>query len=368
MNAFERAGAILTIDLGAIVSNYRMLREKLGTAECASVVKANAYGLGAVEVASALHGAGCRTFFVAHVGEGLELRQNLPACSEIFVLNGMPEGTEDDFVSANLVPVLNSLREIKAWRDHATEKQRRLPAAVQVDSGMSRLGVPPRDVEAIASDPAMLRLFDLRLVLSHLACADEYEHAANEHQRKEFDRLRSMLPEAPASLANSSGIFLGNAYHYDLARPGAALYGVNPTPHEANPMRQVVRLSARIIQIRDVPENVGIGYGHTQLTKKPTRLATISLGYADGWRRDAATFAFRNGFRLPFAGRVSMDSIIVDVTDCLTDAVSEGDWVDLICDGQTVDQIAAASGTIGYEVLTSLGRRFHRRYLGAAEA
>jgi alanine racemase len=364
----ERAGAILTIDLGAIVSNYQLLREKIGAAECAGVVKADAYGLGAVEVASALYGAGCRTFFVAHVGEGLELRENLPAGSGIFVLNGMPEGTEDDFLSANLVPVLNSLREIRAWRDHALEKGRRLPAAIQVDSGMSRLGVPPRDVEAVASDPEMLRSFDLRLVLSHLACADEYEHAANEHQRKEFDRLRSMLPAAPASLGNSSGIFLGSEYRYDLARPGAALYGINPTPHKTNPMRQVVHLSARIIQLREVLESVGIGYGHTALTKKPTRLATISLGYADGWRRNAATVAFRNGFRLPFVGRVSMDSIILDVTDCPSDAVHEGDWVDLICDRQTIDQVAAASGTIGYEVLTSLGRRFHRRYIGTAAA
>jgi len=173
-----------------------------------------------------------------------------------------------------------------------------------------------------------------------------------------------MLPSAPASLANSSGIFLGSAYHYDLARPGAALYGINPTPHRTNPMRQVVRLSARIIQLREVSENAGIGYGHTALATKPTRLATISLGYADGWRRSADTAAFMNGVRLPFIGRVSMDSIILEVTDCPNGSVGEGDWVDLICNEQTVDQVAVASGTIGYEVLTSLGRRFHRRYLG----
>lgn len=364
----ERAGAILTIDLGAIVSNYRLLCEKIGAADCAGVVKADAYGLGAAEVAAALHGAGCRKFFVAHVGEGVELRESLPADSEIFVLNGMPGGTEEDFLASRLVPVLNSLREVGAWRDYALKRGHRLPAAVQVDSGMSRLGLPPRDVEAIASDPEMLRPFDLRLVLSHLACADEHEHAANEKQRGAFDRLRSMLPPAPASLANSSGIFLGSAYHYDLARPGAALYGINPTPHKANPMRQVVRLSARIIQLRDVSDTAGIGYGHTALATKPTCLATISLGYADGWRRNAATAAFLNGTRLPFIGRVSMDSIILDVTDCPSGSIGEGDWVDLVCDEQTVDQVAAASGTIGYEVLTGLGRRFHRRYLGAAAA
>lgn len=361
----ERAGAILTIDLGAVVSNYLLLRRMIGAAECAGVVKADAYGLGAVEVASALHGAGCRKFFVAHVGEGVELRESVPADSEIFVLNGMPAGTEGDFFASGLVPVLNSLREIRAWRNHALKRGYRLPAAVQVDSGMSRLGLPPRDVEVIASDSEILRSFDLRLVLSHLACADECEHAANEKQRGAFDRLRSMLPPAPASLANSSGIFLGSAYHYDLARPGAALYGINPTPNKANPMRQVVRLSARIVQLRDVPESAGIGYGHTASATKPTRLATISLGYADGWRRNAATAAFLNGVRLPFIGRVSMDSIILDLTDCPDRSVGEGDWVDLICEEQTVDQVAEASGTIGYEVLTGLGRRFHRRYISS---
>lgn len=364
--AIERAGAILTIDLEAIVSNYRLLRDAAAPAECAAVVKADAYGLGAAEVGSALYRAGCRSFFVALVGEGLDLRAKLPADGRIFVLNGMPIGTEQDFETSGLIPVLNSLREIAAWRDHAMKVGRRLPAAVQVDSGMSRLGLQPRDVEAIASDPELLGRFDLKLVLSHLARADEHMHKANEIQREEFERLRSMLPPAPASLANSSGIFLGAAYHYDLVRPGAALYGINPTPHRANPMRQVVRLSARIIQLREVVESTGIGYGHSALSRGPMRLATISLGYADGWRRNAAVAAFLNGVRLPFIGRVSMDSIILDATDCPDDALREGDWVDLICEEQTVDQIAAASGTIGYEVLTSLGRRFHRRYLESA--
>lgn len=359
----ERAGAILTIDLSAIVSNYDLLRDMTGASECAAVVKADAYGLGAVEVASALYGAGCGSFFVAHVDEGLSLRESLPADARIFVLNGMPAGTEGDFDSSGLIPVLNSLREIAAWRAYAQDVGRRLPAALQVDSGMSRLGLQPRDVEALAADPEMLGQFELKLVMSHLACADEFAHPANESQRKEFDRLRSMLPAAPASLANSSGIFLGSAYHYDLCRPGAALYGINPTPHTANPMRQVVRLSARIIQLRDVLEQSGIGYGHSLLARKSMRLATISVGYADGWRRNAATAAYLNGARLPFAGRVSMDSIILDATDCPKDALHEGDWIDLICDKQTVDQIAAASGTIGYEILTGLGQRFHRRYV-----
>lgn len=363
--SIEQAGAVLTIDLEAIVSNYNSLRERLGRSECSAVIKADAYGLGAVEVGSTLHQAGCRSFFVAHVGEGLALRDALPDV-RIFVLNGMPAGTEEDFQSAGLMPVINTLRELSAWRDCASKAGRKLPAAIQVDSGMSRLGLAPSDVEHVANNHALLEPIDVQCVISHLARADEPEHPANGMQRQEFDRLRSMLPPAPASLANSSGVFLGSAFHYDLARPGAALYGINPTPAATNPMRPVVRLSARIIQIRDIPARAGIGYGHAARAEKPMRLATISLGYADGWHRNAASAAFLNGTRLPFAGRVSMDSIILDATDRAGNAVHEGALVDLICEEQTVDDVAAASGTIGYEILTSLGRRFHRRYVGGA--
>lgn len=363
--SLERAGAILTIDLEAIVANYTLLRSRLGRTECSAVVKADAYGLGAVEVASALQAAGCRTFFVAHVGEGLTLREALPD-ARILVLNGMPVGTEEDFLAAGLIPVINSLRELAAWRERAVEIGRKLPAALQVDSGMSRLGLAPRDVDHIAADWTLLEPIEVVMVLSHLACADEPDHPANGMQRREFDRLRAMLPSAPASLANSSGIFLGSGFHYDLARPGSALYGINPTPSVSNPMRPVVHLSARIVQLRDVLPQAGIGYGHAARADGPMRLATISLGYADGWHRRGAAAAFLDGWRLPFVGRVSMDSIILDATECRKNMLQEGALVDLICPEQTVDEVASATGTIGYEVLTSLGRRFHRRYLGGA--
>ncbi|BCH33504.1 alanine racemase [Mesorhizobium sp. L-8-10] len=362
---FERAGAVLTVDLEAIASNYTLLRGRLGGTECSAVVKADAYGLGAVEVASALRAAGCRSFFVAHVEEGLVLREGLPH-ARILVLNGMPAGTEEVFLDAGLVPVINSLRELAAWRERAVEADRKLPAALQLDSGMSRLGLASREVELLAADRSLLEPIEVVTVLSHLACADEPDHPANGMQRREFDRLRALLPPAPASLANSSGIFLGTGFHYDLARPGAALYGINPTPRALNPMRPVVNLSARVLQLRDVPAQTGIGYGHTARAAGPMRLATISLGYADGWHRHAAAAAFLDGLRLPFIGRVSMDSIILDATECRKNTLHEGALVDLICPEQTIDQVASATGTIGYEVLTSLGRRYHRRYLGAA--
>jgi len=363
----ERAGAVLTVDLGAIVSNWRLLRAKLGNTACAAVVKADAYGLGAAEVAAALAEAGARSFFVALPGEGIALRGALGADARIFVLNGTPAGTEADFVAADLIPVINTLAELSAWREHAAASGRPIDVALQLDSGMSRLGLPSRDVATIADDRSRLEGLRTKLVMSHLACADEPRHPANEAQLREFNRLRAALPPAPASLANSSGIFLGKPFHFDLARPGAALYGINPTPSTENPMRSVVRLSARVIQIRDVPAGTGIGYGHSAAAGRASRLATISIGYADGWPRNAPAYAFFRGSRLPFAGRVSMDSIVLDLTDCAVQP-REGELVDLICGDQSVDDVAEAAGTIGYEILTRLGRRFHRRYVQTGPA
>jgi len=358
------AGAILTIDLDAIRENYRRLKARLDGVTCAAVVKADAYGLGAAQVAPALSKEGCDTFFVAHLVEGIALRAALGPTPAIFVLNGLPPGAEADCVVHNLVPVINSLEQLAAWRKTARGVGKALPAAIQVDSGMSRLGMPPTEAQAVADDPQALAGIDLQLVMSHLACADEPDNPANELQRAAFERLAASLPAAPRSLANSSGIFLGPAYHHDLARPGAALYGINPTPGRPNPMQPVIRLSAKVIQTRDLPVGVGVGYGHAFRTAGPMRAATIALGYADGWPRHAATGAFFKDVHLPFAGRVSMDSIILDISALPPGALSAGDLVELIDERQTVDAMARLAGTIGYEILTGLGHRFHRRYVG----
>ncbi|WFP64366.1 alanine racemase [Mesorhizobium sp. WSM4904] len=357
------AGAILTIDLGAVRENYRRLKARLAGVRCAGVLKADGYGLGAAQVASALIKEGCDIFFVALLGEGIALRKALGPGRDIFVLNGLPPGSAPEALAGGLHPVINSVAQLKAWRETARAAGRKLPAAVQVDSGMSRLGMPPAEVAALAKDA--FDGIDIRFAMSHLACADEPRNPANEAQRLAFERLRGMLPEAPASLANSSGIFLGASYHYDLARPGAALYGINPTPGEANPMLPVVRLQAKVAQTRSVEDGAGIGYGHTYHARGPLRLATISLGYADGWHRRAASAAWFEGVRLPFVGRVSMDSIILDISALPAGRLGEGDLVELIGPWQGVDDAAAHAGTIGYEVLTSLGARFHRRYIGA---
>ena len=357
------AGAILTIDLGAIRKNYRRLKALLGGVACAGVVKADGYGLGGVEVAGALAAEGCDTFFVAHLAEGVLLRTALGSRPAIYVLNGIQPGAESEAVEAELSAVINSAGQLAAWRATAKRAGRKLKAAIQVDSGMSRLGMPPAEVEAIAADPHACDGIDVALVMSHLACADEPEHPANERQWLEFERLRKMLPEARASLANSSGIFLGSAFHFDLARPGAALYGINPTPSAPNPMLPVVRLQAKVIQTRSLQEGAGVGYGHAFRATGPLRAATISLGYADGWHRRAASAAWFEGVRLPFLGRVSMDSIILDISALPLGRLAEGDLVELLGPSQSVDDAAGHAGTIGYEILTSLGPRFYRTYL-----
>ena len=362
----DASGATLTIDLGALADNYRLLRGRLSSgADCAAVVKADAYGLGAVRVAAALWRAGCRQFFVAHLQEGIALRAALPADAEIFILNGLMPGTENSCLDARLTPVLNILAHVDGWTGLSRRRGRPLPAIVQVDSGMARLGLPPTEVELLANDPARLDGITLRAVMSHLACADEPEHPANQAQLAMFEAQRRRLPPAPASFANSSGIFLGPDYHFDLARPGAALYGVAPVPGAPNPMRAVVRLDARVIQTREIGAGDAIGYGHAFQATGSMRIATLSVGYADGWPRSIGRtgVAYVGDQALPIAGRVSMDSLTLDITTLPADMLKPGDFVELLGPHQSIDAVASAAGTIGYEILTSLGGRYRRRYI-----
>lgn len=360
------AGAVLTIDLAALCDNYRLLRDRLAGASCAAVVKADAYGLGASRVAASLARIGCRHFFVAHLAEGLALRDALPAEAEIFVLNGLMPGAEAACLDAGLIPVLNGLAQVDAWTALSRQRGQSLPAILQIDSGMARLGLAPAEIDQLVRDPARLDGVTLRAIMSHLACADEPEHPANRAQLAAFETQRRRLPPAPASFANSSGIFLGPDYHFDLARPGAALYGVAPVPGAPNPLRAVVRLDARVIQTRTIAAGDAVGYGHAFRATAPTRLATLSVGYADGWLRSVgrAGRAFVGDQAVPIAGRVSMDSLTLDIS-ALSDAMLQcGDFVELLGPHQSIDQVAAAAGTIGYEILTSLGGRYVRRYIG----
>ena len=360
----------LTIDLAAIQRNYRRLQQETGPAtECAAVVKADAYGLGVAPVAGALAEAGARRFFVAQAEEGLQLRPLLPR-AVIFVLNGLQPGLERDIEAQNLIPVLNSLGEIALWTAHARSVGRPLPAAVHLDTGMSRLGLPRGEVETLISEPQRLDGLQLELLVSHLACSDEPEHEANRRQLRLFQDWRRKLPTAPASFANSCGIFVGADYRFDLARPGAALYGVNPLRNRSNPMEQVIVAEAKILQVRDVDRGTTVGYGAMHRIEAPAaRLATVALGYADGYLRSSSGrgLAYLGDRQLRLVGRVSMDLITIDVTDLPRDAAHPGAWVELIGPHVPVDDVAERAGTIGYEILTSLGSRYARRYVGSHE-
>ena len=349
--------AILTIDLDALLANYRRLCELAAPAECAAVVKADAYGLGLAQAAPALARAGCKTFFVATLGEAKALRKLAPHAT-IYVLAGLMPGTAELFRERDLRPVLNSAEEIKEWASFSASKGETLPCAVHIDSGMNRLGLSAEEVDSVAN-------------ARDLACADEPRHPKSEAQRKAFDRLRARLPKALASLANSAGILLGPDYGYDLVRPGIALYGGKPRRQGANPFQPVVHLKGRILQVRNVAAGETVGYGATRTLKAPSRVAIVSVGYADGLFRSLSTkdgeeglVVYTGSHAAPILGRVSMDLITVDVTHVPEKVSRRGQWVELIGPNVSAQEFAHHAGTIDYEVLTNLGRRAYRRYIG----
>lgn len=353
--------AILTVDLGAVVANWRDLGARHG-APVAGVLKADGYGLGAAPIARALRDAGCRHFFVAQLAEGLALRAAIGAGPMIVVLGGFAPGDDGDTA---LVPVLNTLGDVETHAAAARAAGRASPAILHLDTGMSRLGLDAAECARLAEDHGRLAGLDLLYVMTHLACADEPGHRLNALQAERFERACAALPRLPRSFANSSGIFLGPRFASDLGRPGCALYGINPTPGVPNPMRQVARLEAPVLQCRQIAAGETVGYGATWTASRPTRIATVALGYADGYLRalSGRGFCAFGAAALPLVGRVSMDLITLDVTD--HPAIQPGDRVMVIgAPGLTPDDIAARAGTIGYEVLTSLGARYGRRYLG----
>lgn len=326
------------------------------------MVKADAYGLGAARVAPVLAAAGCTSFLVATLDEAVALRAVLPG-PDILSLGGLPPRAESVFAEHRILPVLNHLGEIAAWSDFARTAGTTQPAAIHIDTGMNRLGLGPDELETLATEPERLAGIEVRLWMSHLACA-EADSAMNAQQLGRFRMALGRLPAAPASLSNSSGIFLGRSFHFDHVRPGLALYGANPTPGRANPMAAAVRLDARVLQVRNVDSPMTVGYGATHRVARRGRIATIAVGYADGYARSLSGrgHVYVEGVAAPVVGRVSMDLITVDVSTLPAGAVAPGSFVELIGPSRTVDTVAAEAETIGYEILTALGRRYHRVY------
>jgi alanine racemase len=368
-----RGLATLTIDLDAVVANYRLVESRLAPGcRIAAVVKADAYGLGADEVAARLHTAGCRHFFVATGEEGRRLRAVFEDAEpvdqpQIYVLDGPTAGDAADLMSAWLTPVLNTTAQLGWWRDLARDLDRPLPAAVHVDSGMNRLGFLPDELAALLNQPRLWTGVDVQLVISHLACADEPGHPKNDLQRRVFERSRRRFPAARACFANSAGVLLGHSFHHELVRPGIALYGGNPFKSGANEFRPVVEVSAAIVQVHEIDSPQTVGYGATHSVAGPSRIATVPVGYADGYPRSLSNvgFGYLGGIRVPLVGRVSMDLTTFDVTSVPPALAQPGANLELIGTNARLDDVANAAGTIAYEILTRLGSRYERRYLGS---
>lgn len=357
------AGGILTIDVAAIVENWKLLDRLVAPARAAAVVKADCYGLGAAAIVPRLYSAGCRTFFVAEINEALGLKPLVGGDAAFYVLNGVLPGTEGAYADAGIHPVLSSLGQCRAWAALAASG-RRLPSAIlQVDTGMSRLGLSVADQEALAADGALRDRLGLIMLLSHLANADDPMHAGNAQQLAAFKAARARFPGLKGSLAASAGIALSPDYHFDVCRPGAALYGIRAGKPIAG-IRPVVELSVPVAQVRTIEAGASVGYGYTFRADRTMRIATVGAGYADGWRRALASkgFAYFGDHRLPILGRVSMDSFSVDLSGIGDGLVAEGDLIELIGPHQSADDVAALAGTIGYEILTSLGHRYRRAY------
>ena len=370
--ALAAASGILTVDLDALVANWRKLEKTAVPAEYAGIIKANAYGCGTEPVARALAAAGCKTFFVATVDEARVARAAVPSAT--ISLNGFFQNTGDAYAKIDCKPVIGDLNELAEWDVFSRRSGWYGGAAIHIDTGMNRLGLTITEAQGLiprinAGDHG------ITLVMSHLVSAEHLNSPVNARQLAAFREIASLFSGVPASLANSSGIFLGASFQFDLVRPGAALYGVNPTPEADNPMQPVVDLKARIVQIRNIDRGDTVGYGGTWTARRPTKLAIVSTGYADGYFRAASANdgtrgaeVVVDGKRCPIAGRISMDLIAVDITDLPANAARRGHMVTLIGEGITVDELAHHFGTIGYEVMTSLGQRYARVYEGGAAA
>ncbi|TXH83067.1 MAG: alanine racemase [Rhizobium sp.] len=373
-DAFAFAGLRLTVDLGALVENWREMARRSGKARTSAVVKADAYGLGIEDIGETLYAAGARDFFVATADEGATLRLYAPE-ARIFVLSGIWPGMERRFFENDLVPVIASEEQLTFWMSVLSDYGD-YPCALQVDTGFNRLGLPMNDAIALADDVSRPASFAPVLVMSHLACGDDPSNAMNRQQLEAFRKVSAAFEGIEASLANSAGVFLGSDYHFDLTRPGIATYGGEAVPGMANPMRPVATAEARIIQTRSVKSGETVGYGRALQLTRDSRLAIVSAGYADGYMRSqssagvplrqtgiACGHGFIAGHKVPVAGRITMDLTIFDVTDLPENLARAGDYIELFGNNISVDEAARSAGTIGYEMLTSMGLRHERRYI-----
>ncbi|MGI9352690.1 MAG: alanine racemase [Rhizobiaceae bacterium] len=361
----------LTINLASLASNWKYLNDKSGTAETSAVLKADAYGLGIGQVAPALFEAGCRTFFVAMVEEGIRVRTAAPEC-RIFVLNGIFRDNIDHAMAHNLLPVLSTIEQIALW----TSEGQNQPCAIHVDTGMHRLGLSVNDAEKLAANNLIGPTMGAKTIMSHFACADDPEHEHNRLQLEKFWNIARLFSNLEKSLANSAAILSNPQSLYDLTRPGIAIYGGEAVNHVSNPMQPVVTAEARILQISTVKKGNKVGYGAEAVLDRETKIATVSGGYADGFHRASSGagvplrearptggHGWLDGHLIPVLGRVSMDLTAFDVTDVPEQVLEEAGYVELFGHNILLDDVAGACGTIAYELLTAMGNRYRREYI-----
>ncbi len=381
-SAFEQAeddgfGARLLIDLGALADNWRTMRHLSSPARCSAVVKADGYGLGMEPVVTTLHDAGCMDFFVATAHEGVVAREHAPE-ARIFVMNCLLPGIEPFCRSADLIPVLASMEHVAIWTASCIANGDH-PCALQVDTGMNRLGVTVEEAAALAGDGTHPEGFSPVLVMSHLVCGDEPDHPLNRTQVEQFTQVAKLFSGIEASLSNSAGILLGEDFHFELTRPGIALYGGRASTESGNVTIPVVTALAHIVTIRTAAAGETVSYGAAAKLHRDSRLAVCAIGYADGYMRamsGAGTIlrgrntdgakGFVLGHSVPVIGRVTMDLTVFDITDVPGNLLKPGDSIELFGPNVPLDDVAAAADTIGYELLTSLGSRYRRHYVRSA--
>ena len=353
-NTSSSSRPILEINLANLVSNYQLAKGFAPSSHVSCVVKANAYGIGDIEASKALYEGGCRDFYVIYLEEAIKIAPHLDKAN-IYVLNANSSEELIESKANGFIPVLNTIDSIERYKKMGAN----LPCVIHFDTGMTRAGLDVSD-----ADNLDLSSLDVRYIMSHLACSDEPEHELNIAQLNDVKYLQSLFPKKPISFANSSGIFLGADYHFDQVRPGCMLYGVNPTPYQKSPVKHVVTLKAKVLQIRTLRKAQTISYGARHLADAGSKIATVGCGYADGYHRVASlhTHCYFQGIELPIVGTITMDMMMVDVSKLSDDLLAQLDYVELLNDHFTVDDLAKKAKTIGYEVLTSLGNRFNRIY------
>lgn len=363
----ENQKSILLVDLKKLQHNYKIAKAQLASyVECGAVVKANGYGLGIMQVSKALYWVGCRNFFVTYLEEALTIRE-VTEGSAIYILHGLHESEYHDTARYNFIPVLNRIQDIESYNEFAARGGHgKLPVMINADTGMGRVGLTQGEFEYFAENfDKLTSALDIKYIMSHLACAETPDHTLNLEQLVKFQELAQKFPNIKLSFANSSGIFLGNEYHFDLIRPGIMLYGSNPTPYNGvSLVEPVVYLYGKVLQIKTLEADQTISYGGKYQAKKGDRIATVSCGYGDGYHRiiTGHGFCYFEGYKLPIVGIITMDAIMVDINQIPENKLKDLNYVELLGDNVIIDDVAKWAKTISYEMLTSLGNRYHRVY------